>query len=384
MLLATAPDAQGSSASSLLSLVQQSFGIRHAHRKAKPTAQPHLDEAYWAAELTAQTCDSARVANSSTFSGGSSSTTSSRTGLLTKNTSSPWSEFVHPAFMSEARRGSTLSRSPTTEAIPQRKHLVLAPHHKTGFVFSQQSIDCINGVYPGSAMLVMGRFLKPGFAVAEDVFLAHINRDPMQLVVSTYLYNKITADASEEHEPQIFNRGSATWVKKRIQAWTKAEPTWMEVPDEQESFREFLQRVPEEVGLRAVLFVTLEELAAIEFAAEWCETSGQCMEVHLDVLTRDSRAYILTWLTMLHKAGLEPTAELERCLSMLDTNHPLFLSSRSRRHCASQKVTPEEWHELTSIAKIVDASWLNGRYAKASSRYLEKQHSFEFRRRLIS
>lgn len=323
--------------------------------------------AAWAAELTANTCGDPHGSSSK-----NSSINNDKHVLTTHRGVA--------AFVS----GHSVARTPQAQGAGDdgdspMKRLVLAPHHKTGFVFSKQSIECINNAYPDRAVLLMGRFLNHDLELPPDVLVAHINRDPIQLAVSTYLYNKFAADTSE-HEPAVFNAGSAHWAKKHIRTVSHEEPTWMQVQAQNESFREYLRRVPVDVGLRAVFLVTLGELDAIEQAVDWCDDSEQCMEVHLDILTRDSRAYILTWLGILQRAGIEPTPELETCLSSQDTNHPSFMMSSSLHHCASAKVTHEQWRELVDIARTVDAQHLNGRYALASVRYLQRQHSTEFRR----
>jgi len=244
--------------------------------------------------------------------------------------------------------------------------IVMSPHHKTGFVFSKQALRCINANEPGSGGFIMAYMLRRQAKFLNNAKVIHFTRDPLKLLVSTYLYNKEIADTIE-HEPQIMAAGSALWAKNIIQRNGMSVDFMVTRPAE--TLREHLKRVSVRSGLKVVLLSTLPEWENIESSSEWCRANSACKEVSLDHITASTNAYNKVWGEIYEFAGITPTQNLKSCLAMQDVNFEKFHSSRFSHHCSSGKVPDTLRSELEKQCIVLDKEILQGRYTNVSIKY---------------
>lgn len=255
-----------------------------------------------------------------------------------------------------------------------KEKFVISPHHKTGFIFSKQSLRCINNAEPGTGAFLMAYKLPKSSSVLGNSKVIHVTRDPLKLLVSTYLYSRDIAD-NKEHEPQIMAPGSALWAQKLIMRHGMSADFMKTRP--KDSLREHLKRVSVLSGMRVVLLTTLPEWETVEAATEWCEASASCMEMSLDHITQSTRAYKTDWKSIFEFTSVTPTAEMTSCLAMQDVNNPLFHKSDFSHHCSQGKVPESVRKGMEQQCIALDQELLDGRFTNASIAYRKRHRLLE-------
>lgn len=261
--------------------------------------------------------------------------------------------------------------------------LVFLVHRKTGYVLSGRVASCINRAH-GDNIAVSKVFRKNDYWLREDVpvKLIHFSRDPMDFLLSSYLYDKITST-----ERGILAKGSAEKFKRRVQrqlylmglAKTKHtarsnESDFMAVEGD-ESLREYLSRVSEEQGLRVEFGYSWNRLAGIAEGRRVCKKlEGRCTQVLLNDLMNSTAQFTAAFQNILNFAGIEATPELLDCIAEQDVHNPSFLNSFYSQHCSTTDVTHEHRVELKELLAEVDTKYYNGMIQAMSARWQARSH----------
>lgn len=280
-------------------------------------------------------------------------------------------EMLLSAEERQPSRRNDSRKTHTRAVLLGHEKIVLSPHHKTGFVFSKQALRCINANEPESGGFLMAFKLPHQAKLLNHAKVIHFTRDPLKLLVSTYLYNKEIAD-SIEHEPQIMAVGSAVWAKNGIKR-SGMSADFMDTTDA-ETMRDYLKRVSVKSGLKVILLSTLPEWDNIESASKWCNRSVDCKDVSLDIVTASTGSYNQVWDEIFKFTGITPTPKLTSCLAMQDVNHQAFHASSFSHHCSSGKVPDTQRAKLEEQCIAIDKEVLNGRYTNSSIFYRQKHH----------
>lgn len=191
-------------------------------------------------------------------------------------------------------------------------------------------------------------------------------RDGFNIARSAYFYHREAAEGWLRHKPMVspynFVAGAAKvavpvgslhvahkWVTDKVVG------RYVKVG---ESYQDFLNRVPMEVGVRAEYLRSLHEVKDILADRETCLPSSMCLEVCMETLTASSELYNQTWSSVLTFLGYSPDEYMD-CLASLDLNAGGAVGHGMTRHATSLHI--DEADEAT-VRKMLwridyDASW---------------------------
>lgn len=238
--------------------------------------------------------------------------------------------------------------------LPSR--LALGVHRKTGYIMSYFVAQCFGG--PSEVDRVQAQEMMGGDGSPDRKYV-HMSRDPIDLVVSNYLYNKKTSN-----EPGTLMAGTAKTHMKRCKNLFPEVARSLPPPRaDRESLRRYLKNNDEDTGLLLTMCETMSIVNLMVEVTGWCNATASCMEVRLETLMRDSETFTKTWKRIARFAGFEWSPELQRCLEAQDTNTPAFAGAW---HCSSQKVSPGERSLVKQRAAEMDAKVFGGVYVNAS------------------
>lgn len=263
--------------------------------------------------------------------------------------------------------------------------LVFLVHRKTGYVLSGRVSQCINNVEGQGVALSRVFRAEDHWPEDSPTKLIHMSREPLDLLVSSYLYDKIT---SREHG--TLGPGSALKYKRRVQrqlfemglAESKFidksnringnESSFMNV-SATESLREFLVRVPPEVGMRATVGYSWNRLAGISTGRKHCKRmEGRCTQIFLNDIMNSTEQFTDAMRNILEFAGIEAKPEIMDCIAMQDTHNEVFAHSSYAMHCSARDVTKEQRDWLKNLLIEIDDKYYRGVFQAMSAKWLAR------------
>lgn len=270
---------------------------------------------------------------------------------------------------------------------------MLGAHHKTGSVLAGDSVRCFDHLrdkvwryqlhaskWPnstGSMNISYANYLASKIPnvttdthwqgpVPEDTYVIHFVRNTAATVVSAYEYHKKVGETwtrVDGSAPEVLN--TSGWFKRHI---------W-----QQESYTDFLRRVPMRVGLHAELFRLHREFNHMINASAWCSlTPHLCQEVCLEEFTSSSDSYKATWKRLLTFIGLtqkELYDPLMECLAHFDLHNET--NRANERHVTNGTMTESEHQKVVDLEKLMDEKYFGGHVKRLS----QKQYKCDARLR---
>lgn len=287
------------------------------------------------------------------------------------------------AAAEELENEAALATASDGQALPGlpliRARLVFLVHRKTGYVMSGRVASCINRVHGEETAL--SRVFRSTDHWPDDspTKLIHVARDPLDFLVSSYLYDKITST-----EKGTLGRGSAAKFKRRVRRQlyfmglaavrNNNDDEFMDVVGD-ESLREYLARVPEEQGLRVEIGFSWNRLAGISAGRRHCQRmEGRCTQIFLNDIMNSTEQFDTTMRNILDFAGLEATPEVMDCISLQDVHNPVFATSSYVQHCSAKEVTHEQRQQLKDLLIQVDDKYYGGMMQTMSVRWQARSH----------
>lgn len=264
-------------------------------------------------------------------------------------------EAPEPLVLLQRRAGALVG-----QRDDDKRDMLMVAHHKTGMVLALQAAECVNGTSAGvSAFKRPARFNEDG--PPEGMAMVHFTRDMRDLAVSAYMYHRFASQ-----EPMHILPGTASEIKKIVQRQSKTpaeEMGWYET-DDQESFQQWLNRVPKHTGLRAQLAQLIPQLDQMKTVSAFCEAQPrQCVEVDLSEFTAGSDSFNAAWRSVFKFVGVDIDAhdDLKQCLARLDENNPTFKAEnegpRIKNHVTSTRLTAEEREDVVWMIEHIDSEF---------------------------
>lgn len=167
-----------------------------------------------------------------------------------------------------------------TAAIPLGRP-TLVTHHKTGTLLVQKVHDsCFPGL--GIDFEYRGNLRLPA---------VHLIRDPRALIRSAYDYHK---------------RSSESWLhdRQQEQPLLQQDRVIKQFIARNETYQEFLRRVPFDIGIRAEFLRSAKVLERMIDNSHHCRDNPACKEVCLEQFTMSSASFRETWMAVLRFLGL--------------------------------------------------------------------------------
>lgn len=166
--------------------------------------------------------------------------------------------------------------------------------------------------------------------------MVHFVRDPKALIRSAYEYHKV---------------GREFWLHdpSHTPHWIKADPVARSTYVIGETYQQYLNRVPFEVGFRAEFRRSSSELVQmIENAGTCAAFPAMCAQVCLEPFAKSSESYQQMWAAILDFVGLNHSY-LE-CINVYDMHNPQYIG-RHRAHVArpTQKEVAQAYEEFTKL-----------------------------------
>lgn len=234
-------------------------------------------------------------------------------------------------------------------------NLAIAVHRKTGFVFAGHAKRCFNGTGEVERIMAQDMTSVRGY---RGLKFMHITRDPYDLAVSEYLYNKVSST-----EVGTLRNGTAGHHLKLCRKENPLLADTLPVNDESESLRDYLTRVGEDAGLRLTMCIGKFEMRGMVDASRWCREHTRCRSVRLEDFMKDSQTYMQTWKDVISWAHLHWSVELEACLAQQDLHSPTFINAK---HCSSRVVSDLERERIKDRVAALDQTEFQGTYRRVA------------------
>lgn len=236
--------------------------------------------------------------------------------------------------------------------VTDRTKMVLTVHRKTGFVMADHTAKCFNGTFTRAEGKVAMKY-------NGSTKVVHISRDPMDWIMSNYLYNRFTS-----RERGTLMAGTAGHHMHRCRKWGQYVADTLPETGENESLREYLERIPEKSSLIFTMCESIFAVSKMVVVSAWCNSNEDCLEVSLSNFTQSSESFWITWKTITDLAGETLSEQLRECLKKQDVHSHKF---QGEDHCTSNKALPDERERLMKLAARIDREFFDGYYAKAAS-----------------
>jgi len=173
---------------------------------------------------------------------------------------------------------------------------------------------------------------------------AIVVRDPFAIAKAAYFHHKESTESWVHHKPMSKLRrcqhaSLAEWEADKIVSANM---------NRGETYREFLNRVPIEVGVRAEYLRSRNEV--LDMLRDWrmCRKSNMCFTVCLENFAVSSQSYNQTWSTILRYLGYSAAKHMG-CVAQLDINNPSALDGLQRRN-----VSREQDAQVTRLVQRFD------------------------------
>lgn len=218
---------------------------------------------------------------------------------------------------------------------PSGETLVFGVHHKTGTELAHDASDCFDAFFKHKEVKMFTCSELPANERA-----VHFTRNPVNLALSAYLYHKEEGEAwTKKHGSAKIEVGDDSYAGKRIKG--------------EETYTQFLRRVPPRVGIRAEIFRLLKkhgEFDQIKAGEKNCRSSQRCIEICLEDFTVSSKSFDSSWERITRFMGKHMTPSLHSCLAKQD----LHRHSVSQTHVTSNDLSEHEYNILRKMVWQVD------------------------------
>jgi len=235
-------------------------------------------------------------------------------------------------------------------AAAPAKDVTFVTYHKTGTVLVS---DVLRKCFPTENYSLVGHGEEPW---EEVTYVVHHVRSPMSMLKSGYFYH-LTATESWLHD-----RG-------RHRMWIHQDAKCFAEFKENETYQEYLNRVPPTLGIRAELHRSHKPVSMM-LANSWkCRSSEKfCKQVCLEDFTASSQLFNQTWSGILDflSFGEHQVARHLQCISLFDLLSPNY-NGAGDNHTTNDKAAVErEMIDLTDVFTKLDEELYNGTFAAAS------------------
>jgi len=240
--------------------------------------------------------------------------------------------------------------------------LTLVVHRKTGFVLANRAAKCFNKDHEESQVRVIVKKFEDDIGNFEDWQVAVVfARDPFDLVVSDFLYNKIISE-----EKNTLGDGTAghhlLLCEKRFSEVAQTLP----IAEVNESLRSYMLRVPEDDAIRLTMCQGSYVVEGVVRDSQICTSQKQeCMQVGLADFMKDPDSFVQTWQNISEFSNLSMTDEIEACLQKQDVHSHTFEDSLT--HCSSSAVSKSEHARIRRKAERLDSQVFGGFYTEAAN-----------------
>lgn len=217
--------------------------------------------------------------------------------------------------------------------------------HKTGYVLANTVTKRCMG---GQVKFFPDGLRDDNITLPTVLFL----RDGLALARSAFFYHKEVA-IHEDWLRDGKRRPPSEWVN---------DPTVSNYLKEGESYQEFLNRVPEAVGVRAEYLRSAIEYEHLVNDTRTCRASENCMTACLERFNAGSKSYNQTWSEILNFIGFDDS--YLDCIALSDLSNPGFRGQEE--HAVSRHTSGHREERVAKAFEKVDKKVNQGWLADAS------------------
>lgn len=188
-----------------------------------------------------------------------------------------------------------------------------------------------------------------------EVPVVHFVRDPIHMVKSAYLYHQKSIEPflkKTNYSPELFVKDPLLGSEWR----------------EDETFQEFLLRLPMQLGVRAQYLQSYHSIQE-KMMPNWVNCTAHadlCKQACLEDFMKSSESYNRTWLSILDFLGMDHS--YMDCISDFDMNSASF--NGDREHTTSSDLSVNDENKILQYVLEADDSLTQGAL-KASSKQLQ-------------
>jgi len=229
-----------------------------------------------------------------------------------------------------------------------RGRLILATHHKTGSALSSEVLGCIHkhtNYDHNSALLYEHAFQRSDQQPAKKDHVLHFLRHPVGWTISWYLYE--LSNSESWFAKNKFSVGSDSalgryFAKNDVEILSG------------ESTKDFVKRVPFNVGLAVGYSQLSNELKKIVKGAERCNSNPLCTQTCLESFTGGHSAYMAEWRRILDSAGIGFNENLRECIAKYD------VQGKENSHSTSWRYSEEDMEKFATTVTDLDKELSDG------------------------